>query len=335
MLRTAEPLPSWNDGPVKAAILDFVARVTNATGREYVPPQERIAAFDNDGTLWTEHPMPAQLYFTLHRIAGLAVKAPGISERRPFTAFLERDLTAIRSLGKQAAFEIGLAIHAGLTDEEYALIARGWLATARHPTTGLLFKQCTYTPQVELLAHLRENGFKTYVVSAGGADFIRVFAEGAYGVPPHQVIGSSVKLRLDRQNGRAVLLKSSDIETFNDHEAKAVNLGLRLGVRPILAVGNSDGDLAMLRYVTSGQGARLALLIHHDDAEREAAYDREFRLSPLSEGLDRAREYDIAVVSMKRDWKVVFGDDGRSVVTPFRKNAVSGRATVVNLNAAH
>jgi hypothetical protein len=315
-----EPLASWNDGPAKRSVLDFVARVTE-DGPSFVPPDERIATFDNDGTLWCEHPMPAQLYFTLYRITALAAKAPGIADRDPFRAFLTQDVKAIRSLGKQGALEIGLATHAGLTDEEFDLIARGWFAAAHHPKVGRLFRQCTFAPQVELLQYLRAHEFRTYVVSAGGADFIRAFAEEAYGVPPNYVIGSSVKVHLDHQNGRVVLLKSSDIETFNDRDAKVENIGLRIGMRPIFAMGNSDGDLAMLRYARSGPDPSLALLLHHDDAEREAAYDREFRLSPLSEGLDRAGDYGITVVSMKHDWKTVFGVPPQSVAAAVRQHA--------------
>jgi hypothetical protein len=206
----------------------------------------------------------------------------------------------------QALYELAFATHAGITDEEFDEVARGWLATAKHPKVGRLFKECVYQPQVELIAYLRENGFKTYIVSAGGVDFMRAFVEDAYGVPKEQVIGSSVKLRFDAGGDRVSLSKLPELNIFNDREAKPLSIGLHIGRRPLLAFGNSDGDLAMMRYARSGSGPRLALLLHHDDAEREAAYDREFRLSPLSEALDKARDYGITVVSMKRDWKVVF-----------------------------
>jgi hypothetical protein len=301
-----QPLPSWNDGAPKSAILDFVARVTKQGGSEFVPPGERFATFDNDGTLCCEQPLQMQFFFVFDRVKELAAKDPTLAERQPFKAVLEHDYNTLFGLGLQALYELAFATHAGITDEEFDEIAREWLAAAKHPKIGRLFKQCTYRPQVELLAYLRENGFKTYIVSAGGADFMRAFVDEAYGVPREQVIGSSVKLRFDAGGDRVSLSKLSELNLFNDREAKPLSIGLHIGRRPLLAFGNSDGDLAMMRYAKSGAGPRLALLLHHDDAEREAAYDREFRLSPLSEALDKAHDYGITVVSMKRDWKVVF-----------------------------
>jgi phosphoserine phosphatase len=298
------PLASWNDGAAKSAILNFVARVTKEGGPEFAPSTERIATFDNDGTLCCEQPLQFQFYFAFGRVEELAAKDPTLAERQPFKAVLEHDYNTLFGLGLQALYELAFATHAGITDEEFVEIARGWLATAKHPKIGRLFKQCVYRPQVELLAYLRENGFKTYIVSAGGVDFMRAFVEEAYGVPREQVIGSSVKLRFDAD--RVSLSKLSELNIFNDREAKPLSIGLHIGRRPLLAFGNSDGDLAMMRYARSGPGPRLALLLRHDDAEREAAYDREFRLSPLSEALDKAMDYGITVVSMKQDWKVVF-----------------------------
>ena len=299
-------LPSWNDGTTKSAILDFVTSVTKPGGPEFVPPAERIATFDNDGTLCCEQPLQTQFYFAFGRVKELSAKDPTLAERQPFKAVIEHDYNMLFGLGKQALFELAMATHAGITDEDFHQIAQAWLAEARHPKFGRLFKECTYRPQVELLTYLRENGFKTYIVSAGGVDFIRAFADEAYGVPREQVIGSSVKLRLEIKDDRVSLRKLPELNNFGDRDAKAHNIGLHVGRRPLLAFGNSDGDLAMMRYVKSGSGRRLALLLHHDDAEREAAYDREFRLSPLSEALDNAGDYGITVVSMKRDWKVVF-----------------------------
>jgi phosphoglycolate phosphatase-like HAD superfamily hydrolase len=301
-----QPLPSWNDGPVKSAILDLVARVTKAGGAEFVPPAARIATFDNDGTLWCEQPLQIQFFFAFDRVRQLASKDPTLSERQPFKAVLEHDYNTLFGLGKQALFELAFATHAGVTDEEFVKAATEWLATARHPKFDRLYKECAYRPQLELLAYLRENGFKTYIVSAGGVDFMRAFADEAYGIPREQVIGSSVKLRYDLIDNRVSLVKLPELNSFGDREVKALNIALHIGHRPLLAFGNSDGDLAMMRYTRSGSGARLALLLHHDDAEREAAYDREFRLSPLSEALDKAQDYGITVVSMKQDWKVVF-----------------------------
>ncbi len=300
------PLPSWNDSAAKSAILDFVARVTDRGGAEFVPPAGRIATFDNDGTLWCEQPLQTQFFFAFDRVKQLAGKDPTISERQPFKAVLENDYNTLFGLGKQALFELAFATHAGISDEEFDEVARVWLTTAKHPKFGRLFKECTYRPQVELLAYLRENGFKTYIVSAGGMDFMRTFAEEAYGIPREQVIGSSVKLRYDLRDNRIWLVKLPELNSFGDREVKALNIGQHIGRRPLLAFGNSDGDLAMMRYTKSGSGPRLALLLHHDDAEREVAYDREFRLSPLSEALDKAQDYGITIVSMKQDWKIVF-----------------------------
>jgi phosphoglycolate phosphatase-like HAD superfamily hydrolase len=303
---TDGPLPSWTNGAAKSAIVDFVARVTKEGSAEFVPPAERIAVFDNDGTLWCEQPMQVQIFFARDRLKELAQKDPELKERQPFKAFLTQDLATIHALGKEGVFETAFATHAGMTEEEFERIAREWLATAKHPDFGRLFKHLTYRPQVELLGYLRENRFKTYIVSGGGIDLIRAFSEEAYDIPREQVIGSSVTLRFEVNDGHAELVKLAELNSFDDREVKPQNIGLHIGRRPILAFGNSDGDLAMLRYTKTGRGARLALLIHHDDSEREVAYDREFPLSPLTEALDKAAEYGITVVSMKRDWKAVF-----------------------------
>jgi hypothetical protein len=300
------PLASWTDGPTKQALLDFVTRVTEEGGPDYVRPAERIATFDNDGTLWCEQPMQSQLFFAYDRLKALAEKDPTLKDRQPYKAFLEHDFKTIASLGKQAAFEIAFATHAGVTEDEFMGVARDWLASARHPKLGRLYTQCVYQPQIELLDCLRANGFKNFIVSGGGVDLMRAFAEEVYGIPPEQVIGSSVKTRFEMRDGRGELLKLSELGTFDDRDVKPQNIGLHIGRRPILAFGNSDGDLSMLRYVKSGSGARLALLLHHDDADREFAYDREFRLSPLVEALDHSGDYGIDVVSMKRDWNQVF-----------------------------
>ncbi len=302
----AGALPSWNDSAAKSAILDFVARVTKESGPDFVPPAERVATFDNDGTLWCEQPMQVQVFFAQARLKALAEKDPGMKERQPFKAFLEHDLKTIHDMGKKAVFEMAFATHAGMTEEEFDHIARDFFATARHPKFGKLFKYLTYRPQVELLGYLRENGFKTYIVSGGGVDLMRAFAEDAYGIPREQVIGSSVKTRFDVQGDGIDLMKLAELNSFDDREVKVQNIGLHIGRRPILAFGNSDGDLAMMRYTKAGKGARLALLIHHDDAEREVAYDRDFKLSPLIEALDKAKDYGITVVSMKNDWRTVF-----------------------------
>jgi len=299
-------LNSWNDSAAKSAILDFVARVTEAGGVDFVPPAERVATFDNDGTLCCEQPFQTQGFFLFDRVKRLSANKPAMAERQPFKAVLEQDFNTLFGLGKQAIFELFMATHAGMTDEDFDGIARQWLATAKHPKFGRLFRECAYRPQIELLAYLRANGFKTYVVTAGGIDFVRAFSEEVYGVPREQVVGSSTKTRYDLTGERVSLMKIPELNSFADREAKPLNIGLHIGRRPLLAFGNSDGDLAMMRYVKSGPGARLALLLHHDDGAREVEYDREFRLSPLAEALDRADDYGIAVVSMRQDWKTVF-----------------------------
>jgi len=299
-------LESWNDGAAKAAIVDFVARVTKKGGTDYVPPAERVAVFDNDGTLWCEQPIQVQIFFLIDRAKELAAKDPALKERPAFKALLERDFGTLLANGKRGAMELIAATHAGMSEDEFGTIARSWFASARHPKFGRLFRECTYAPQVELLQYLRDHEFKTYIVSGGGVDLMRAFAEEAYGIALEQVIGSSVKLRFEIKDGRALLMKLPELGSFDDRETKVENIGVHIGRRPILAFGNSDGDLAMMRYTLGGGGPGLALLLHHDDVEREFAYDREFKLSPLSEALDKAGDYGITLVSMKRDWKTVF-----------------------------
>lgn len=303
---TERPLPSWNDGAARSAIIDFAERVTKEGGPDFVPPAERIATFDNDGTLWCEQPLQVQFFFGRDRLEALAAIDPELKKREPFRAYLERDMPAIMSFGKKGLFEVGAYVHAGMTEDEFQSYARDWLAASRHPKLGRPFTQLTYRPQVELLQFLRANGFKTFIVSGGGIDLIRAFAEECYGIPPEQVVGSSVKTRFEMRDGRGEVVKLPELKSFDDREVKPDNINLHIGRRPILAFGNSDGDLAMLRYCMSGPGARLALVLHHDDAAREFAYDRDFKLSPLVEALDNARAYGITLVSMKDDWKAVF-----------------------------
>jgi hypothetical protein len=301
-------LASWNDGAAKSAITAFVARVTDPCSEELVAPAGRIAVFDNDGTLWCEQPMQAQGFFLGDRVRDLAARDPSLKGKQPYKAFLEDDHATLHALGKKAIVELMMATHTGMSEGMFDGIAKAWFASAKHPQLGRLFKDCTYRPQVELLEFLRENGFKTYIVSGGGIDLIRAFAEEAYGIPREQVIGSSSRLKFEAADRGGRLMKVGELNSFDDRDAKPQNIGLHIGRRPILAFGNSDGDLAMMRYTLGGAGARLALLLHHDDAEREFAYDRDFRLSPLSEALDKAAVFGIDVVSMKRDWNEVFGE---------------------------
>ncbi|MGH8204973.1 MAG: HAD family hydrolase [Steroidobacteraceae bacterium] len=299
-------LSTWNGGAAKSAITGFVARVTEEGGADFLPPPGSVAVFDNDGTIWCEQPAQAQVFFAQARLRELAAKDPSMKERQPFKAFLEHDLQAIHALGKQAVFEMAFATHAGVTEEAFDAIARDWLGSAKHPKLGRRFPELAYRPQLELLDYLRSHGFQIFIVSGGGIGLIRAFSEEAYGIPRSQVVGSSLKARFEVVDGRAQLVRASEMNSFDDRETKVVNIGLHIGRRPILAFGNSDGDLAMMRYAKSGNGPSLALLLLHDDAEREFAYDREFRLSPLTEALDKAGEYGITVVSMKNDWKSVF-----------------------------
>lgn len=305
-----EQLASWRESAAKSAIVDFVTRVTTQGGADFLPPAERVATFDNDGTLWCEQPLQVQFFFGHDRLKALVLKDPSLADRQPFKAFLEHDMATIHDLGKRGLFEVAAATHAGVTEDEFAKLAHDWLASARHPALGRPFTELAYQPQIELIAYLQANGFKTFIVSGGGIDLIRAFSEEVYGVPRDQVVGSSVRTRFEMKDGTGVLTKLAEIESFDDREIKPQNIGLHIGRRPVLAFGNSDGDLAMLRYAKTGAGPRLALLIHHDDAEREFAYDREFRLSPLAEALDKAGEYGIQVVSMKSDWARVFSKVG-------------------------
>jgi hypothetical protein len=301
-----DPLPSWNDGDTRTAILDFVERVTREGGPDFVPPVGRIATFDNDGTLWSEQPLPVQGFFLIDRVKQLAAKDASMKTRQPFKALLEHDLATLHSLGKRGLQDLFTATHAGMIQEEFETIVANWFASAKHPTFSRPFTRVTFQPQVELLEYLRGLAFKTFIVSGGGVDFMRVISESAYGIVREHVVGSSEKLRFEMKNGCAVLTKIGETNSFDDREAKPQNIGLHIGRRPILAFGNSDGDLAMLRYTKTGRGPRLALLLHHDDSMREVAYDREFHVSPLAEALDKASEYGISLVSMKRDWKTVF-----------------------------
>ena len=302
----AQPLASWRSGKVRDAILTFVEAVTAQGGADFVPPPERIAVFDNDGTLWCEQPVQVQVAFAQARIQQLADADPTLKDRQPYKAFLDHDLAEIHALGKEGVFEVAFAAHAGVTVEAFDSLSKAWLTEARHPKLARRYTDLVYQPQLELLDYLRANGFKTFIVSGGGADFIRAFAEPAYGVPPEQVVGSTVKTKIQETDGHLDLMKLPELQSFDDREVKVQNIGLHIGRRPILAFGNSDGDLAMMRYTLSGPGRRLALLVHHDDDTREVAYDREFRLSPLVEALDKADDYEITVVSVAKDWAEVF-----------------------------
>lgn len=305
-IQATNPLPSWNDGPTKTAIVDFVQRVTAEGSADYVPPAERIATFDNDGALWAEQPMYFQAFFAFDRVKELAPNHPEWREQEPFASVLKGDIPAALAGGEKALLEIVMATHAGMTAEEFEQTVTDWLATARHPDTGRPYTEMVYQPMLELLAHLRANGFKTFIVSGGGIDFLRVWAERVYGVPPEQVVGSSVKTAYEVRNGKPVIVRLPEIGFIDDKVGKPIGIHEHIGRRPILAHGNSDGDFQMLEWATSGTGPRLGLLLHHTDAEREWAYDRESHVGRLDRGLDEASQRGWTVINMQRDWRQVF-----------------------------
>jgi phosphoglycolate phosphatase-like HAD superfamily hydrolase len=303
-------LPSWREGEARQRILDFVAAVTTPGSAQYVPPAARIATFDNDGTLWAEQPLYFQAFFVFDRARALAAQDPALAARDPFRAILANDREAMAGFGEQEIGELMAATQTGMTPEEFAPIVRAWLATARHPRFGRPFTELVYQPQLELLAYLRDHGFKTFIVSGGGIDFMRVFSDEVYGIPPEQVVGSSAKTRFELRDGRAVLVKLPELGSLDDKEGKPINIHLHIGRRPILAFGNSDGDLQMLQYTAAGEGPRLMLLVHHDDAEREYAYDRDSHIGRLDQALDAALAQGWVVVSIRDDWGTVFPPAG-------------------------
>jgi phosphoserine phosphatase len=304
--RAADPLPSWNEGKARQSIVDFVRKVTNGGGPDFVPVAERIAVFDNDGTLWAEQPMYFQALFAFDRIKALASQHPEWRHREPFASVLRGDPQAALAGGEHALVEMVMATHAGTTTEEFDRIVRDWVAGARHPKTGRLYTEMVYQPMLELLAYLRANGFKIFIVSGGGIEFMRPWAERVYGVPPEQVVGSSIKTKFELRDGRPVLVRLPEINFVDDKEGKPVGIQHHIGRRPIAAFGNSDGDLQMLEWTAAGNGARLCLYVHHTDAEREWAYDRQSHIGRLDKGLDEARARGWTVLSVKDDWKRVF-----------------------------
>jgi len=304
--RAQDPLPSWNDGPAKQSIINFVTKVTTPGSPDFVPVPERIAVFDNDGTLWCEKPLPVQLYFALDRVKALAPQHPEWQTNEPFASLLKGDVKSALSGGERSLMDLVMATHTGNTTEEFEKIVKDWIATAKHPKTGKLYTDMVYQPMLEVLACLRANGFKTFIVSGGGIEFMRPWAEKVYGIPPEQVIGSSVKTKFEMRDGKPVLVRLPELNFNDDKGGKPVGINQHIGRRPIMAFGNSDGDLQMLQYTDAGSGARFCLYVHHDDAAREYAYDREPGLAKLDQGLDEAAAKGWTVVSMKNDWKTVF-----------------------------
>jgi hypothetical protein len=305
-IQTQDPLPSWNEGASKQAIIQFVEDVHTEDSPGFVPKAERIATFDNDGTLWSEQPMYVQLAFVFDRVKALAPSHPGWQFQQPYRAVLKDDLETLMAGGKHALLELLMATHAGNTAEEFSQIVKDWLATARHPKTGRPYTDMVYQPMLELLAYLRANGFKTYITSGGGIEFMRPWTEAVYGIPPEQVIGSSIKTQFELRDGKPVLVRSSELNFIDDKEGKPVGINQHIGRRPIAAFGNSDGDLQMLQWTAAGTGPRFCLYVHHTDAEREWAYGRESHIGRLDEGLTEAKAKGWTVVDMKRDWKQIF-----------------------------
>ncbi len=300
------PLHSWHDGPAKSSILGFVDQVSDPASPHHVPRDERIAVFDNDGTLWAEQPAYFQLLFAIDRVKQLAPQHPDWNHTEPFKSVLEGDTHALAAQGEHAVAQLIAQTHAVMTTDEFQSTVRDWLRTARHPQLNRPYTQCVYQPMLELLDHLRARGFKTYIVSGGGIEFLRVFAQELYGIPPEQVIGSSGKVTLEMRNGAPVLIKQPQISFIDDKAGKPIAINLHIGRRPIIAVGNSDGDLPMLQWTDAGDRPSLCMLVHHDDPDREWAYDRHSHIGQLDEALDAASANDWTIISMRRDWTLIF-----------------------------
>ncbi len=304
-LAQGDPLPSWNDTPTKQAIVEFVGRITKA-GPDFVAPAERIATFDNDGTLWVEQPMYVQMDFALDRVKALAPLHPEWKYTEPFQSVLEGDMKTLIESGERGLVEMIMVTHAGMTTDEFSKIVTDWLAAARHPRFKRPYTELVYQPMLELLSYLRANGFKTFIVSGGGVEFMRPWTEKVYGIPPEQVIGSSIKTKFQMRDGSPTLFRLPDINFIDDKTGKPVGINEGIGRRPIAAFGNSDGDLEMLQWTTISGGVRLGAIVHHTDAEREYAYDKKSRFGRLDVALDAAAVNRWTVIDMKKDWKVIF-----------------------------
>jgi phosphoglycolate phosphatase-like HAD superfamily hydrolase len=301
-----DPLPSWKDTGPKKAIIAFVEKVTKEGAPDFVPVAERIATFDNDGTLWAEQPMYFQAFFAFDRVKAMAPEHPEWKKKEPFASLLKGDMKGLEASGEKGIAELLMATHTGMTTEEFTQTVLAWMATAKHPKTGRPYTEMVYQPMLELLAYLRANGFKTFIVSGGGIEFMRPWTEKVYGIPPEQVVGSSSKLKFELRDGKPVLVKLPALDFNDDKEGKPVGIQSHIGRRPIMAFGNSDGDLQMLQWTTAGPGARFALIVHHTDAEREWAYDRKSHIGQLDKAWDEAVAKGWTVVDMKEDWTTIF-----------------------------
>lgn len=304
----ADPLPSWRDTDAKTRIVEFVQTVTDPGVDAYVTPADRIAVFDNDGTLWAEKPIYFQLLFAIDRLKEMAVEDPSILSSSVLKAAVEGDMEAVAAGGKEGLLEIVTTTHSGLSVDDFVAASRAWLDEARHPKTGMAYDRMVYQPMLELLSYLRDEGFTTYIVSGGGIHFIRAFSEGAYNIPPDQVVGSTGKASYQVVDGMPTVMKDPGIAFIDDKEGKPVAIDTRIGKRPILAAGNSDGDFQMLEWATAGEGARLGLIVHHTDAEREWAYDRDSHVGRLERGLDEGPSRGWVIVDMAEDWATIWPD---------------------------
>jgi phosphoglycolate phosphatase-like HAD superfamily hydrolase len=302
-----DPLPSWNDGAAKQSIVEFVAKVMKEGSPDFVPPEQRIATFDNDGTLWCEQPLYFQMLFALDRMKALAPQHPEWKTKEPFASLLKGDVKAALAGDERAMLEIIIVTHAGMTTAEFEQIVKDWIATAKHPKFKRPYTECVYQPMVELLAYLRANGFKTFIVSGGGIEFMRPWTEKVYGIPPEQVVGSSIKTKYEWRDGKPVLMRLPEMNFIDDKTGKPVGINSHIGRRPIAAFGNSDGDQQMLEWTQAGSGARLMMLVHHDDAVREFAYGAESKIGTFSDALmAEAKKNNWTVISMRNDWKQIF-----------------------------
>lgn len=302
-------LDTWNDTDTKAAIIDFVESVTTEGSPSYIEPAERIATFDNDGCLWAEQPLYFQVIFAMDRVRELASEHPEWENTEPFKSVIAGDMKGVMASGKEGLAKILAASHTGMTADEFADSVRRWLDSATHPTTGKHYDEMVYQPMLELLDYLRDNGFKTFIVSGGGIDFMRVFAEDTYGIPPEQVVGSTIDAEFEMRDGVPTIVKTAKLILNDDKTGKPIGIYRHIGRRPIFAAGNSDGDLQMIQYTTAGDGARFGLIVHHTDADREWAYDRDSHIGKLDQALDEAQTHGWTVVDMSQDWRTVFADD--------------------------
>jgi phosphoserine phosphatase len=305
-VQQGDPLPSWNEGPSKEAIFNFVKETTNSVSESFIPANERIAVFDNDGTLWSEQPMYFQFIFAIDRIKQMAPQHPEWNEIQPFKAVLENDMETVKKSGVEGLLTLTMATHSGMSIEAFEKIVKEWFNTARHPKTGKLYKEMVFQPMLEVLDYLRANGFKTYIVSGGGIDFMRILTEEVYGIPPEQVIGSYGKYKFEVKDGLTEIVKLPEIDFIDDKEGKPIAIHRFIGRRPVAAFGNSDGDLAMLMWTEAGAGTRLIVYIHHTDSDREWAYDRESHIGRLDKGLDEASDKGWIVVDMHSDWRYIY-----------------------------